>query len=90
MMVRLLGLKKAITEYFRQETHNSARRLTSHEWTVTNEVSSFLDDVSEDHLPSCEKRWTSQFKIMVRLLGLKKAITEYFRQEAQNLSLIHI
>ena len=38
---------KAITEYFRQETQNSARRLTSHEWTVTNEVSSLLDDVSE-------------------------------------------
>ena len=47
MMVRLLGLKKAITEYFRQETQNIARRLTSHEWTVTNEVSSLLDDVSE-------------------------------------------
>ena len=47
MMVRPLGLKKAITEYFRQETQNSARRLTSHEWTVTNEVSSLLDDVSE-------------------------------------------
>ena len=46
-MVRLLGLKKAITEYFRQETQNSARRLTSHEWIVTNEVSSLLDDVSE-------------------------------------------
>ena len=46
-MARLLGLKKAITEYFRQETQNSARRLTSHEWTVTNEVSSLLDDVSE-------------------------------------------
>ena len=38
---------KAITEYYRQETQNSARRLTSHEWTVTNEVSSHLDDVSE-------------------------------------------
>ena len=47
MMVRLLGLKKAITEYFRQETQNIARRLTSHEWTVTNVVSSLLDDVSE-------------------------------------------
>ena len=47
MMVRLLGLKKAITEYFRQEIQNSARRLTSHEWTITNEVSSLVDDVSE-------------------------------------------
>ena len=46
MMVRLLGLEKAIIEYFRQETHNSARRLTSHEWTVTSEVSSLLDDAS--------------------------------------------
>ena len=41
MMVRLLGLKIAITEHFRQETQNSARRVTSHE------VSSLLDDVSE-------------------------------------------
>ena len=40
-------MNKAITEYFRQETQNSAWRLTSHEWTVTNEVSSLLDDVSE-------------------------------------------
>ena len=47
MLVRLLGLKKAITEYLRQETQNRARRLISHEWTVTNEVSSLLDDVSE-------------------------------------------
>ena len=47
MMMGLLGLKKATTEYFRQETQNSARRLTSHEWTVTSEVSSRLDDVSE-------------------------------------------
>ena len=47
MMVRLLGLEKAIIEYFRQEPQNSARRLTSHEWTITNEVSSLVDDVSE-------------------------------------------
>ena len=47
MMVRLLDLKKVIAEYFRQETQISARRLTSHEWTVTNEVPSLLDDVSE-------------------------------------------
>ena len=40
-------MKKAITEYVRQETQNSARRSTSHEWTVTNEVPSLLDDVSE-------------------------------------------
>ena len=47
MIVRLLGLKKAITEYFRQETLDTARRQTSHDWTVMNEVSSLPDDVSE-------------------------------------------
>ena len=48
MTVRLLGLKKAITEYVRQETQTNARRQISHEWTVTNEVFSLRDDVSED------------------------------------------
>ena len=42
----LLALKKPISEYFRQRPHN-ARKPTSHEWTVTNEVCSLLDDVSE-------------------------------------------
>ena len=46
-MFRLPGLKKAITEYFRQGTQTSEGGLTSHDWTVTNEVSSLLDDVSE-------------------------------------------
>ena len=45
-MDRLLALKKPINQYFRQHTQN-ARKLTSHEWTVTNEVCSLLDDVSE-------------------------------------------
>ena len=46
MMDRLLALKKSISEYFRQHTQNT-RKLTSHKWTVTNEVCSLLDDVSE-------------------------------------------
>ena len=46
MMIHLLALKKPITEYFRQHPQN-ARKLTSHEWAVTNEVCSLLDDVSE-------------------------------------------
>ena len=29
-------------------------------------------------------RWTSQFKMMDRLLALKKPISEYFRQQPQN------
>ena len=45
-MDRLLALKKPISEYFRQHPQN-ARKLTSNEWTVTNEVCSLLDDVSE-------------------------------------------
>lgn len=52
MMARLLILKKAISEYFRRLPQNPQnkqlkRKLTSHEWTVTNEVCSLLGDVSE-------------------------------------------
>ena len=46
MMDRLLALKKPISEYLRQHPQN-ARKLTSHEWTITDEVCSLLDDVSE-------------------------------------------
>ena len=46
MIDHLLALKKPISEYFRQHPQ-SARKLTLHEWTVTNEVCSLLDDVSE-------------------------------------------
>ena len=46
MMDRLLALEKAISEYFRLHPSN-AQKLTSHEWTVTNEVCSLLDVVSE-------------------------------------------
>ena len=49
-MDRLLALKKAIIEYFRLHPSN-ARKLTSHEWTVTNEVCSLLDVVSEATTP---------------------------------------
>ena len=47
MMDRLLALKKAISECFRQKAQNNARELTSHEWIVTNEVCSLLDEISE-------------------------------------------
>ena len=46
MMDRLLSLKKPISEYFQQHPQN-ARKLTSHGWTVTDDVCSLLDDVSE-------------------------------------------
>ena len=46
MMDCLLVLKKAISKFFRQHPKN-ARKLISHEWTVTNEVCSLLDDVSK-------------------------------------------
>ena len=45
-MDRLLALKNPISEYFWQRPQN-ARKLTSHEWTVTNEVCSLLGNVSE-------------------------------------------
>ena len=46
MIDRLLALKKPISEYFRQHPQKT-RKLTSHEWTVTNEVCSLLNDVSK-------------------------------------------
>ena len=46
MMDRLLASKNPISEYLRQHPQN-ARKLTAHEWSVTNEVCSLLDDVSE-------------------------------------------
>jgi len=46
MMVRLLQLKKAIQEYFRTHDGN-ARKLTTREWTIANEVCSLLDVVAE-------------------------------------------
>jgi hypothetical protein len=46
MMARLLKLKKAIMEYFRRHPDNQ-RKLTSHEWLVTNEVCSLLDTIAE-------------------------------------------
>ena len=46
MMDRLLALKKPINEYFQQHPQNACK-LTSREWTVTNEVCSLLNDVSE-------------------------------------------
>ena len=41
------GLEEGDHRVLQQETQNSARRLTSHDWTVTKKVSSLLDDVSE-------------------------------------------
>ena len=48
MMDHLLALKKPTSyyRYFRQHPQN-ARKLTSHECTVTNGVCSLLDDVSD-------------------------------------------
>eukprot|EP00904_Undaria_pinnatifida_P000882 jgi/Undpi1/10795/HiC_scaffold_29.g13243.m1 len=46
MMVRLLQPKKALQEYFRTHDGN-ARKLTSREWTIANEVCSLLDVVPE-------------------------------------------
>ncbi|CAN0447430.1 unnamed protein product, partial [Ascophyllum nodosum] len=53
----LLALKKPINEYCRQHPQN-ARKLTKHEWTVTNEVCSLLDDVSEATIRMQETGYT--------------------------------
>ena len=94
MMVRLLGLKKAITEYFLQETQNSARRLTSHEWTVTNEVSTLLDDVSEATIRmqgATDTHLSQVIFIMRKVIEMLNEDKQPIRlPDATVLSLIHI
>ena len=45
-MDRLLCPKKSINEYFRTH-HNDRRKLTNHEWVVTNEICSVLDPIAD-------------------------------------------
>ena len=45
-MERLLQLKEPVVEYFRRNS-NDKRRLTSHDWNVTNQVCSILDPIAE-------------------------------------------
>ena len=44
-MERLLQLKEPVVEYFRRNS-NDKRRLTSHDWNVTNQVCSILDPIA--------------------------------------------
>ena len=46
MMDRLLCLKTSINEYFRTH-HNDRRKLTNHEWAVTNENCSVPDPIAD-------------------------------------------
>ena len=45
-MTSLFQLKKPVVEYFRRNS-NEKRRLTSHDWNVTNQVCSILDPIAE-------------------------------------------
>ena len=45
-MERLLQLKEPVVEYFRRNS-NDKRRLSSHDWNVTNQVCSILNPIAE-------------------------------------------
>ena len=45
-MERLLQLKEPVVKYFRRNP-NDNRRLTSHDWNVTNQVCSVLDPIAK-------------------------------------------
>ena len=78
-MDRVLALKKAISEYFRQQAQNNARKLTSHEWTVINEVCSLLDEVFEATIRMQEAKDTHVSQAMF----IMYEVIEMLKEETQ-------
>ena len=75
MMTRLLKLKKPIVDYFRRHSNN-ARKLTSHDWRVTNEVCSLLDVVAEVAIKVQEGADTHIGQTMFNMMETKEIFTE--------------
>ena len=73
MMVRLLQLKKAIQEYFRTHDGN-ARKVTTREWTIANEVCSLLDVVAEVTIKIQGGVDTHMSQTMFSMLEIKEII----------------
>lgn len=81
MMVRLLGLKKSITEYFRVHSTNPPK-LTSREWTITNEVCSVLDVVSEARIRmqgGKDTHLSQAMFLMAEVIGVLKGDSQEIR-----------
>ena len=68
-MRRLLQLKEPVIEYSRRNS-NDKRRLTSHDWNVTNQVSSILDPIVKVNLKiqGAEDTYISQATFLMKEL----------------------
>ncbi|CAM9667254.1 unnamed protein product [Ascophyllum nodosum] len=69
MMERLLQLKEPVVEYFGRNS-NDKRRLTSHDWNVTNQVCSILDPIAEMNIKiqGAEDAYISQATFLMKKL----------------------
>lgn len=75
MMVRLLKLKTAISDYFRRHASNN-RKLSNREWTITNEVCSLLDVVAEVTIKIQGSSDTHISQTMFNMLEIKEIFQE--------------
>lgn len=75
MMVRLLQLKKPIIEYFKRHPTNT-RKLTTNEWTITNQVCSLLDVVAEVTIKIQGGADTHIGQTMFNMLEIKEIFSE--------------
>ena len=68
-MERLLQLKEPVVEYFRRNS-NDKRRLTSHDWNITNQVCSILDPIAEVNIKiqGAEDTYISQATFLMKEL----------------------
>ena len=68
-MERLHQLKEPVVEYFRRNS-NDKRRLTSHDWNVTNQVCSILDPIAEvnNKVQEAEDTYISQATFLMKEL----------------------
>ena len=68
-MERLLQLKEPVVEYFRRNS-NDKRRLTCHDWNVTNQVCSILDPIAEVNIKiqGAEDTYISQATFLMKEL----------------------
>ena len=68
-MERLLQPKEPVVEYFRRNSDDK-RRLTGHDWNVTNQVCSILDHIAEVDIKTqgAEDTYISQATFLMKEL----------------------
>ena len=76
-MERLLQLKEPVVEYFRRNS-NDKRRLTNHDWNVTNHVCSTLNPIAEVNIKilGAEDTYISQATFLMKELMMEIMTSE--------------